>query len=276
MLKHTFCHIQGIGPKTEMRLWEAGIHDWHSFLSRRTPYFRSGKDNAVAEEIEASMKALEARRADYFHGRLQSADQWRVFPDFEDGIAYIDIETTGLEQKNCIITTIALYDGANIRTYVNGDNLGCFIDDIFRYELLVTYNGRCFDVPFIESFFSVKLPHAHIDLRYVLSRLGFRGGLKRIERHLGISRNELEGIDGYFAVLLWWEYKNNNNPNALETLLAYNVEDVVNLEILMHYAYSRMVRTTPFAAESQMEAPSRPLVAYTPDMSLVEKMRRRW
>ena len=28
MLKNTFCHIQGIGPKTENRLWHAGLLSW--------------------------------------------------------------------------------------------------------------------------------------------------------------------------------------------------------------------------------------------------------
>jgi len=28
MLEHTFCHIPGIGAKTERRLWEAGLDCW--------------------------------------------------------------------------------------------------------------------------------------------------------------------------------------------------------------------------------------------------------
>jgi uncharacterized protein YprB with RNaseH-like and TPR domain len=31
---------------------------------------------------------------------------------------------------------------------------------------------------------------------------------------------------------LWWDYVNNNDTAALQTLLAYNREDVVNLKIL--------------------------------------------
>ena len=34
------------------------------------------------------------------------------------------------------------------------------------------------------------------------------------------------------AVLLWYDYVNNNNKEALQTLLAYNQEDVVNLRVL--------------------------------------------
>ena len=28
MLRSTFCHIPGIGPKTERQLWAAGLRSW--------------------------------------------------------------------------------------------------------------------------------------------------------------------------------------------------------------------------------------------------------
>ena len=55
--------------------------------------------------------------------------------------------------------------------------------------------------------------------------------LKVVERILGIDR-KLQGVDGYIAVQLWWEYVNNNDKRALQTLLDYNKEDVVNLKVL--------------------------------------------
>ncbi len=39
-------------------------------------------------------------------------------------------------------------------------------------------------------------------------------------------------VDGFFAILLWQEYKNRQNRKALETLLSYNIQDAVNLEYL--------------------------------------------
>ncbi|MBW1642466.1 MAG: ribonuclease H-like domain-containing protein, partial [Deltaproteobacteria bacterium] len=93
-------------------------------------------------------------------------------------------------------------------------------------------------IPFIENQFGLKLDHSHIDLRYVLVGLGFSGGLKGCERQLGINRGDLSGVDWYFAVLLWNDYIRNNNKRALETLLAYNIEDVVNLEKLMVISYN--------------------------------------
>ncbi|MFO7912984.1 MAG: ribonuclease H-like domain-containing protein [Desulfotignum sp.] len=88
------------------------------------------------------------------------------------------------------ITTIALYDGESIKYYVQGRNLDAFMDDIEKYSVIVTYNGKTFDVPFIEKYFGIRMNHAHIDLRYVLKSLGYSGGLKRCEKALGLDRKD--------------------------------------------------------------------------------------
>ena len=98
---------------------------------------------------------------------MKSDQHWRLSPHFRNSAAYIDIETTGLSRDFDEITTIALFDGDRVRTYVNGRNLDEFKQDIKDYNLLVIFNGRCFDVPFIERYFRIKLEHAHIDLRFV-------------------------------------------------------------------------------------------------------------
>ena len=117
-------------------------------------------------------------------------------------MVYLDIETTGLDRHYHSITTIALYDGHEIKTYVHGQNLEDFIDEIYKYKVIITYNGKSFDIPFIESFFIIRLNLAQIDLRYVLYSLGYRGGLKGVERQLGTDRGNLRDVDGFFAVLL--------------------------------------------------------------------------
>ena len=66
-----------------------------------------------------------------------------------------------------------------------------------------------------------------------MARLGFKGGLKKIEPRFGIHRpKEVNGMDGYMAVLLWQRYQ-RGDQGALDLLLTYNREDVVNLEVLM-------------------------------------------
>ena len=109
------------------------------------------------------------------------------------------------------------------------------------------------------------MQQAHIDLRYVLRGLGYRGGLKACEKQLGVNRGELEDVDGYTAVLLWANYTRSGNAHALETLLAYNTEDVINLEVLMVLAYNRFLAQTPFSSTLQLASPQLPPVPYRID-----------
>jgi uncharacterized protein YprB with RNaseH-like and TPR domain len=102
---------------------------------------------------------------------------------------------------------------------------------------LVTFNGSQFDVPFLRAHFpTARLDQAHIDLRFVLRSLGYRGGLKAIERNLGLTRDAaIEGVDGFEAVRLWHRYRRGDRA-ALMKLALYNLTDVVNLVELVQIA----------------------------------------
>jgi hypothetical protein len=274
MLTNTFCHIPGVGEKTEQRLWSAGVTSWEAALplpagARLPRAAREGWD----EHLRHSIGRHRAGDAAYFAGKLPAPQQWRMYWDFRDRCAFLDIETTGLGPW-ATITTIALYDGRRVRSYVNGRNLDDFPRDVHDYALLVTYNGVSFDLPCIEQFFGIRLAQAHIDLRYVLKRLGLTGGLKGCEQRLGIRREGLEDIDGFAAVLLWNEYRRRGNAKALETLLAYNVQDAVNLHRLMVHAHNARVAATPFAGTLTLSPPAPPELPFRPDPQMVERVRR--
>lgn len=207
-------------------------------------------------------------------GLLPSDQQWRLFPDFREKVAYLDIETTGLYDDDHI-TTIAVYDGKTIFHYVHGQNLDRFKDDIKQYSLLVTYNGKCFDAPFIERCLKITLHQAHIDLRFLFHSLGYKGGLKVCEKRLGIDRGDLSDVDGFFAVLLWEDFKKNKNQKALETLLAYNIQDVVNLETLMTIAFNKKLKDTPFEKARRLPTPPAPMIPFKPDLNTINKIKKR-
>ncbi len=274
MLKHTFCHLTRIGEKTEDRLWSAGVDCWDRLAQAMNDNHPVGVSTGFARhELAASSTHLAAKNAAWFAQKLPSHQAWRMFPDFREEAAYIDIETTGLTMPD--ITTIALYDGKQIKCYVNGENLDQFKKDIFDYKMIITYNGKCFDVPVIESFFGIRLTHAHIDLRYVLKKLGYSGGLKKCEQKLGISRGELDGVDGYFAVLLWQEYVAHQDRKALETLMAYNIEDVINLESLMVSAYNLNIKNLKSLSIAPISDPLSPLPPVYPDPKTIYRIKSR-
>ncbi len=231
MLRNTFSHIPGIGMMTERRFWRDGIHRWEDFSAHPTDRLSPARRDHILKHLEESCYQFKAKNPCYFSNLLPANLQWRYFPEFRDLTVYLDIETTGLTGWRNEITTIALYDGSSIQYFVNGLNLDAFPAQIAKYKVIITYNGKCFDIPFIESFFKAQVSHAHIDLRWILAGLGYKGGLKGCEARLRISRGDLADIDGFFAVLLWQDYKARRNPKALETLLAYNIQDVLSLEL---------------------------------------------
>jgi len=152
--------------------------------------------------------------------------------------AYLDIETTGLSRYYDGITVIGIYfvDGSGSRLVqlvgeeVTQDNL---LEALEGVDTIFTYNGSHFDLPFICTCLGVDLAESyhHHDLMYDCWRNNLYGGLKAVEVQLGIVR-QLKGVDGAEAVRLWWKYQNDHDRHALNTLLEYNREDVLNLKTL--------------------------------------------
>ncbi len=154
--------------------------------------------------------------------------------------AYLDIETTGLSQYYDYITVIGIYlcqdrDDRLVQLVgkqVTRPNLIAALDGV---GTIYTYNGQRFDIPFIDRFLGTDLStdFEHHDLMYRCWQCNLKGGFKAVETMLGIPR-QLRGIGGYEAVQLWWRYYRQKDEHALNLLLEYNREDVVNLKALRH------------------------------------------
>lgn len=251
MLRQTFLHIRGVGEATERAIWEAGVRDWDTFARLSTGVRGMGRARreVVRRALEVSGERLRARDAGYFAKRLRSSEAWRLFTDFRERAAFIDIETTGMG-RGSDVTLVGVYAGGKARLFVAGQDLDDLPGALGPYDVYVTYNGACFDVPFLVHRFGERVrPAAQIDLRYVLGAVGLKGGLKGVERQLGISRpDDLGGLDGWDAVRLWHEYE-SGRVESLRTLARYNVEDILNLEPLLDAAINLHIdkRRLPFA-----------------------------
>ncbi len=152
--------------------------------------------------------------------------------------AYLDIETTGLTPFDCEITVIGIYlfrgDNDEFVQLVGRDvTVDGILEAIRDIDILYTYNGSRFDLPFIRVQLGIDLTQLcnHHDLMYDCWRNNLYGGLKGVERQLGIARN-LPDMNGFEAVRLWWKYVESFDLDALDTLLEYNKEDVLNLKTL--------------------------------------------
>ena len=120
---------------------------------------------------------------------------------------------------------------------ISGDNLLNSIEGIDR---IFTYNGSRFDLPFIHCSLGINLTDKfyHHDLMYDCWQRNLRGGLKAVEQQIGIPRR-LQGMAGQDAVLLWQRFQNNGDRKALNLLLEYNKEDVINLKVLRERLMTR-------------------------------------
>jgi uncharacterized protein YprB with RNaseH-like and TPR domain len=237
MLESTYIHCPGIGPKTERALWEAGAFRWEDYLtltdSLRVARSRRG---ALASLVEESMSRLQDRDYSWFARTLPSREHWRALPAFQNRTAYLDIETTGGPDGG-LVTVIGVYDGQNLRQYIRGVDLNRFPEEIEQYSTLVSFFGTGFDLPVLRRAFGIRFNQIHVDLCFLLKRLGYSGGLKTIEERFGICRSEnTRGLSGFDAVRLWWNWRGGSR-RALDTLLEYNAEDVVNLKVLLDLAY---------------------------------------
>ena len=152
--------------------------------------------------------------------------------------AYLDIETTGLSCQYAGIAVIGMYtvSGADDRFVqlvgmdATRDNL---LESLEGVQRIYIYNGSRFDLSFVQSGLGVDLAALlqHRDLMYDCWRCNLKGGFKAVEQQLGIPR-KLQGVSGWDAVRLWWQYLDYGDLEALATLLEYNREDVMNLKVL--------------------------------------------
>jgi uncharacterized protein YprB with RNaseH-like and TPR domain len=243
MLERTFIHISGIGRKTEQRLWLAGIDDWRQGLEPPAAARLSSRLRALLHRhLPESQAALERGDFAYFQRLERFGETWRAYERFKNRCAFVDIETCGLQPGQDRLTVVGIYDGQRYRAYIQGRNLADVPDALDEYAMLVTFNGDCFDLPFLaRSFRGWRRRALHVDLRWAARRIGWRGGLKTVERMAGFARPaELQGMDGFDAVRLWWAYENDGDRSALDTLLAYNRADVEALAPLMEACLDRL------------------------------------
>ena len=247
-LENSFIGVEGVGERTERALWRAGVTHWDAF----DPAAVDGVGPTLARRIEGfvdeARDRLAARDARFFASALPDREGWRLLEDFRDDLACLDIETTGLDRRRHDVTVVGVHRAGETRTLVRGRDLSAASLEaaLDGARLLVTYNGARFDLPFLEAALDVSLDRPHVDLLYPCRRLGLTGGLKAVERTLGLERDRPD-VDGREAVRLWRRYERWGDDAALETLVDYNRDDAANLAPLATRVADRLHERT-FAA----------------------------
>ena len=235
MIEKTFCHIEGISENMEKILWKNGICNWNYFLENydNIECLSNKKLEKIREDILVSKENLSCSNIKYFKNKLHVKHHYRLANLGK--IAYVDIETTGLSRWIDKITMIGIYDGIEAKSYIYGQDLELAYEKLKEFDIVVTFNGKIFDIPFIQHKCSYKYDLIHLDLRYLLKEFGLFGGLKKIELELGLKRDEeVTSIDGFEAVRLWKKFE-KGDIKALKKLIKYNHEDIINLKYLLDW-----------------------------------------
>ena len=238
----------------------------------------AGRSVAVLPGTETSVGEgvfwLDLRHYDraYTHGRYalsgledvpETALELLGVPDLGDRPAFLDTETTGLAGG---AGTLAFLVGVGVRTDGGFDLHLIFMRDpdeepaalAYLTELLsgvtglVTFNGRGFDVPLLETRYvmnrMVPTPLAlpHLDLLTVARRL-WRDHLPsrrlgELERHiLDVTRTE-EDLDSGLIPWMYRQYLATGDAHEMVRVLYHNEIDVLSLASLLVHA-ARMVET---------------------------------
>jgi len=240
-VENTFLGAQQVGEQTERRLWEQGATHWEAF-DRSYRGIGSRRAECIERYIDRGRAALDSGDIAFFGERFPSRERWRLYDSFRQRACFFDIETTGLDAHSSVVTTVTLHQDGETRTLVRGDDLtgGALAAAFEPADLLVTFNGARFDIPFLETAFGIELDQPHIDLLPTCRRADLRGGQDDVERQLGIDRS-LPEVDGREAIRLWHQHERGVD-GALERLIAYNREDTENMVPILERAVDRLDR----------------------------------
>jgi len=174
-------------------------------------------------------------------------------------ICVLDIETTGLspERSHFILGGLLSFESdgkAQFSQYFAEDLseekeiLVRYLQEVMAHDIVVTYNGRNFDIPFLltrAKKTGIKVEHipynldlylvlnGHSPLRKLLPNLK----QKTVENFMGLWTSRSDRISGAESVTLYHEFlfkksKNEDTTEHKELLLLHNKDDVLQLSKL--------------------------------------------
>ncbi len=171
-----------------------------------------------------------------------------------------DIETLGLDPRRAPVILAGMMcvspDGtAEVKQFFLEEPeeehilLDRILEELNKYDYIVTYNGHRFDIPYVEKRYRMiyhKLPDIRpfdLDLYLLIkSHSGLKSVLpslrqKSVEQYMGLSDSRDDQISGGESVQLYYQYLLEEDTSVKEsikrTILLHNFDDVVQLYRLL-------------------------------------------
>ncbi|MBA7603858.1 hypothetical protein ES703_10976 [subsurface metagenome] len=166
---------------------------------------------------------------------------------------FLDTETTGLAGgagTYIFLVGVGYFEGDQfyVRQYFMRDYneeralLSALNDLLANFKAVVTYNGKTFDLPLMESRYimsgmkmSLKDPY-HFDLLYPARRLWKRRlescSLSTVEREiLKVSRDD--DVPGHLIPEIYFRYLRTKDARAIKQVFEHNLQDILSLVALV-------------------------------------------
>jgi uncharacterized protein YprB with RNaseH-like and TPR domain len=160
-------------------------------------------------------------------------------------IVFLDIETTGLSNTPLFLIGLLYFDGDNLvidqlfaRDYSEESNLLHYFSEFApKFNVLMTFNGKSFDMPFIRDRMIfhrkfAKWTYTHVDVLHH-SRKRWKGAvpdckLQTLEYHI-CQRRRVDDIPGALVPEVYHDFVRNGNPEYLAGVFHHNALDLITL-----------------------------------------------
>lgn len=173
----------------------------------------------------------------------------------EKKIGVLDIETTGLNPQytHFILGGLLVYEeeGVRVKQYFaeslqeEKETLTEFLEDIKKLDILITYNGKHFDIKYLKvrmaqhglsdeglfpyNFDLYLMINGHSSLRKFLPNLK----QKTVENFMGLWHSRKDEISGAESVELYKNYLSTKDNQLRELILLHNRDDILQLSQLL-------------------------------------------
>ena len=219
-------------------------------------------DSASGQLFQIFTRVDDLDSADFFSGtfseaitRADSTLCDRIAPTFPpdqftpDRVIFMDIETTGLSSSPLFLIGVMVWeaDGFEARQYLArnyGEEaavISCFVETCAQKQLLITFNGKSFDFPYIRTRAAANgLPFdiepAHFDILHESRRIWKHAlpdcRLQTLERYI-CNRPRCGDVPGEQIPEIYHEYVRTENAALIAEVLKHNLLDLITMADLM-------------------------------------------
>ena len=180
-----------------------------------------------------------------------------IFDTYFDNmrIGFFDIETTGLspDRSKLILAGLAYYEGDTlVAKQIFADDpseepevITAVLNELKNFDMVVTYNGKRFDMPFLLKRAHRNKIHMNEALPYnldlypaVRSFSPLRAMLpdlkqKTVESFIGLWETRTDEISGAESVELYYYYAGTKDEKIRDVILLHNRDDITQLSKLL-------------------------------------------